>query len=80
MCLERATIADRQGASEDQKFAAKPTKLNMTLFLANGVTKDLKNSVLRHGKFFLYSDLNFLNQNLNHYIVESRGFGVCQKM
>jgi hypothetical protein len=25
LCLERATIADRQGASEDQKFVAKPT-------------------------------------------------------
>jgi hypothetical protein len=24
-CLERATIAERQGASEDPKFAAKPT-------------------------------------------------------
>ena len=36
--LERATIAKRQGASEDQKFVAKPTRSNMTLFLANGIT------------------------------------------
>jgi O-6-methylguanine DNA methyltransferase len=37
LCLERATIADRQGANEDQKFVAKPTQLNMNLFLANGI-------------------------------------------
>ena len=37
MCLERATIAGRQGASEDQKFVAKPTQLNMNLFLADGI-------------------------------------------
>ncbi len=35
--LERATIADRQGASEDQKFVAKPTQLNINLFLTNGI-------------------------------------------
>jgi len=32
LCLERATIADRQGASEDLKFVAKPTQSNMNLF------------------------------------------------
>ena len=37
MCLERATIAEWQGASEDQKFVAKPTRLNMTLFFVNGI-------------------------------------------
>jgi hypothetical protein len=37
LCLERATIAEWQGASEDQKFVAKPTQLNMNLFLANGI-------------------------------------------
>jgi hypothetical protein len=37
LCLEQATIADRQGTSEDQKFIAKPTQLNMNLFLANGI-------------------------------------------
>ncbi len=41
MCLERAAIADRQGASEDQKFVAKPTQLNMNLFLANGINLHL---------------------------------------
>jgi hypothetical protein len=28
LCLERATIAGRQGASEDQKFVAKLTQHN----------------------------------------------------
>ena len=36
--LERATIAEWQGASEDQKFVAKPTQSNMTLFFTNGIT------------------------------------------
>jgi hypothetical protein len=40
-CLERVTIADRQGAREDQKFVAKPTQLNMNLFLANGINMRL---------------------------------------
>ena len=39
LCLERATIAGRQGASEDQKFVAKPSQLNMNLFLANGIRR-----------------------------------------
>jgi hypothetical protein len=38
LCLERATIADRQGASEDQKFVAKSTQLNMNLFFANSIS------------------------------------------
>jgi hypothetical protein len=33
------TIAGRQGAREDQKFVAKPTQLNMNLFLANGIIR-----------------------------------------
>ena len=37
LCLERATIAGRQGASEDQEFVAKPTQLNVNLFLTNGI-------------------------------------------
>ena len=37
MCLERATIADRQGASEDQKFVAQPTQSNMNLFITIGI-------------------------------------------
>ena len=37
LCLERATIVEWQGASEDQKFVAKPTQSNMTLFFANGI-------------------------------------------
>jgi len=37
LCLERATIAEWQGASEDQKFVAKPTQSNMILFFANGI-------------------------------------------
>jgi hypothetical protein len=37
LCLERATIAEWQGTSEDQKDAAKPTELNMNLFLTIGV-------------------------------------------
>ncbi|HSX12830.1 MAG TPA: hypothetical protein VLE96_00195, partial [Chlamydiales bacterium] len=36
-CLERATIAGRQGASEDKKFAASLTQLNMTLFIVFGI-------------------------------------------
>ena len=38
LCLERAAIAEWQGASEDQKFVAKPTQSNMTLFFANGIS------------------------------------------
>ena len=41
LCLERATIAEWQGASEDQKFVAKPTRLNMTLFFSNGINRTL---------------------------------------
>ena len=37
LCLERATIAEWQGASEDQKFVAKPTQSNITLFFANTI-------------------------------------------
>ena len=37
LCLEDATIAEGQGASEDRKFVAKPTQSNMTLFFANGI-------------------------------------------
>ena len=40
MCLERATIAEWQGASEDQKFVAKLTQSNMNLFLANGIKRN----------------------------------------
>ncbi len=36
-CLERATIALGQGASEDKKFAASLTQLNMTLFIVFGI-------------------------------------------
>jgi hypothetical protein len=39
LCLERATIAGRQGASEDRKIVAQPTQLNMNCFLANGIPK-----------------------------------------
>jgi hypothetical protein len=46
--LERATIADRQGASEDQKFVSKPTQLNMNLFLANGISQDGQRFVEHH--------------------------------
>ncbi|MCP5508929.1 MAG: hypothetical protein H7A39_00740 [Chlamydiales bacterium] len=35
--LERAVIAGWQGASEDQKFAAKPTQSNMNLFFINDI-------------------------------------------
>ncbi len=45
MCLGQATIADRQGTSEDQKFVAKPTQLNMNLFLTNGIMPNIKNNV-----------------------------------
>jgi hypothetical protein len=41
LCLERATIANRQGAIEDQRFVAKPTQSNMNLFFTNGMTPDL---------------------------------------
>ena len=37
--LDLSTIAGRQGASEDQKFVAKPTQLNMNLFFADGIKK-----------------------------------------
>ena len=38
LCLERATIAGRQGASEEQKFVAELTQHNSNLFLINGIT------------------------------------------
>ena len=45
MCLEQATIAEGQGASEDQKFFAKTTQLNMNLFLANGISVDKRKNL-----------------------------------
>ena len=46
MCLERATIAVGQGASENEKFAAKPTRLNMKLFPVFGIILIEKNKRL----------------------------------
>jgi len=36
--LERAAIAEGQDANEEQKFVAKPTRLNMNLFSVNSMT------------------------------------------
>jgi len=43
-CLERATIAGRQGASEDQKLAAKPTLPKFQISTRTSIywRKDLK--------------------------------------
>jgi hypothetical protein len=37
--LERATIAYRQGASEDQNFVAKPTQSAMNFFVGIGISR-----------------------------------------
>jgi hypothetical protein len=52
LCLEQATIAEWQGASEDQKFVAKPTRLNMNLFFANGIIPFIRNNVYKRTVYF----------------------------
>ena len=88
MRLERVTIAEWQGASEGEKFVAKPTQLNMSLFSTIGSLIAL----LVNTFFFLSSFLLGLDKSegspwfssgsfswrslllilLSHYIVRSK--------
>ena len=66
LCLEQETIAEWQGAREDQKFVATPTQSNMNLFVGSGIKRRLKKAHKKYSKGEM--EAQSMDQRLHSYL------------